>query len=68
MRNERKLSVNIYERQKSLEKANPKKMKKKEIENEVNYNVYYSNNKNKSDDITNDNGNINKISFIQMMI
>ena len=43
-------------------------MKKKEIENEVNYNVYYSNNKNKSDDITNDIGNINKISFIQMMI
>ena len=35
----------IYERQKSLERENPKKIKKKEIENEVDYNVYYSNKK-----------------------
>ena len=38
-------------------------MKIKEIENEVNYNIYYSNNKNKSDDISNDVDNIDNISF-----
>ena len=39
------------------------KPKEKETENEVDYNVYYSNTKNKSEDITNDNDNIDNMSF-----
>ena len=42
---------------------NETKQREKDIENEVDYNVYYSNTKNKSDDITKDNANIDNISF-----
>ena len=46
-----------------INKKIEEQQKEKQVENEVDYNVYYSNTKSKSCDISNDNDNIDKLSF-----
>ena len=55
--------MNILERMINYLRKSKIVRKKKEIQNEEDYNVYFSNINNKSDDITNDKNNIDNISF-----
>ena len=65
-KNEKWEKTNYLSKAKIIRKSKSKKMKIKEIEKEVNYNIYYSNNKNKSDDISNDVDNIDNIIHLKL--